>query len=128
MSSRKGYWDKTSDSWHVFYDGSHKISRLDGPAIIRFDHDDKTIVRKEEWMWKGVSHRKHGPATIWYPRPFGLFEKPVYAWYLNGHYISDQEIFRKRACLTGEQMLAVILKYGRIGEHRRDQLFVDKFG
>lgn len=56
-----------------------KVSREDGPAIIRY-FEDKSI-RTEEWFFKGNHHRIGGPADTQFYRP-GVLKYKI--WYKDG--------------------------------------------
>jgi len=84
------------------------LSSLKHPSIALYDPKGK--LRKVEWMWKEKLHRKNGPAEIWYAET----GETHYAWHIRGNMITDNTTFQRRAKLTDEAMLALVLKYGNV--------------
>ena len=54
-------------------------ARIDGPAIIHYDLDGKTI-ESEYWFLNDYKHRIDGPAEIHY----GLDGKTIEYWWIGG--------------------------------------------
>lgn len=103
-------WDKTFQNLLLYRDGDGKISRIDGPAAITYK-DDK--VRKVEWFWRGKLHRRKGPAVT-YISPTG---EKVYMFYIKGNAVSTAKQYQRRARLSDEEVLSIVLKYGEIGRY-----------
>jgi hypothetical protein len=51
-------------SIHNIYVRYKKLHRDDGPAFIKYGHNDK--LEYEEWYIEGKEHRLDGPAKIWH--------------------------------------------------------------
>ncbi len=108
---KKGRWDKQIPNLHIFYDERGMMSRKDGPAMLSFDPDSTSIVRKEEWYWKEKLHRKDGPAITW----TSLTGEKYYAYYIKGNQITTEKRYKRRANISEESLLGIVLKYGKIG-------------
>ena len=111
LMGKQGRWDKQIPNLHIFYDGRGMMSRKDGPAMLSFDSNDLSMVRVEEWYWNEKLHRKDGPA-ITRTSPTG---KKHYAYFIKGNQISTEKCYKRRANISEEVLLAIVLKYGRIG-------------
>lgn len=86
--------------YNAWYDGDHRYHRDDGPALVLCDGS-------QYWYRHGSWHRTDGPAII--------DPSTGNSWYVNGIPITTDEQFQKIAKISDEELLMIIIKYGKIG-------------